>query len=205
MMITAMGSGQLLTRTGYRPWLAAGPVIGAAALFLMSTMRPDTDLTYYAAYLFLLGLGLGCMMSTIMVGVQNSAKPSEMRMTTSAVNLIRSVGSTVGTAAFAMLIAGRMGSELAKNISAGLYALVPHDTGILDTLTAALARVQEGIGGAFDHYVVYETGNIILSFSNSVDFAFLIGGAILLILLIPAYFFKTGEVQRRRWGEVRCR
>ena len=101
MMITAMGSGQLLTRTGYRPWLAAGPVIGAAALFLMSTMGPDTDLTYYAAYLFLLGLGLGCMMSTIMVGVQNSAKQSEMGMTTSAVNLIRSVGSTVGTAVFA--------------------------------------------------------------------------------------------------------
>ena len=86
-----------------------------------------------------------------------------------------------------------MGSELAENISAGLYALVPHDTGILDTLTAALARVQEGIGVACDHSVVYEAGNIILSFSNSVDFAFLMGGAILLILLIPAYFFKTGK------------
>ncbi len=52
------------------------------------------------------------MMSVVMAAVQNSSKPSEMGMTTSSVNLIRSIGTTMGTAIFTMHISSRLSEEL---------------------------------------------------------------------------------------------
>ncbi len=50
---------------------------------MFSTVNVGTSLAFYALCLFVLGIGLGCMMAVVMVGVQNSASESEMGMTTS--------------------------------------------------------------------------------------------------------------------------
>ena len=87
MMITSMLSGNLVNKTGYKFWLIIGPIITALGLYMFSGMTVGTELSYYAICLFVFGIGLGCMMSVIMVAVQNSSEPSEMGMTTSAVNV----------------------------------------------------------------------------------------------------------------------
>lgn len=61
-------------------------------------------------------LSFGCMMAVVMAAVQNSSRPSEMGMTTSAVNLYRSIGFTLGTAIFAMLINFRLSIELLEAV-----------------------------------------------------------------------------------------
>ncbi|MDR1691030.1 MAG: DHA2 family efflux MFS transporter permease subunit, partial [Candidatus Methanoplasma sp.] len=132
MMITSLSSGALLAKTGYKPWLIAGPIITAASLWLMSGLKYGGDVMEMVFCLFILGLGLGCMMSVVMVATQNSARPGEMGMTTSSVNLMRSIGATAGTAIFAMVIAQRISSELFANVPAEMYDKIPHDTGVLD-------------------------------------------------------------------------
>lgn len=112
MMITSISSGFLVNKTGYRPWIIVGAVITAASFVMFSTLNIGSDRGFYTLCLFVLGVGLGSMMSVVMVGVQNSADESEMGMTTSAVNLVRSIGTTVGTAVFAMIIAGRIDGEV---------------------------------------------------------------------------------------------
>jgi len=191
MMITAMSSGALVNKTGYRPWLIAGPIITFAGLMLMSRMNPDTTAEYLMMCLFIFGFGLGCMMSVIMTAVQNSSKSREMGMTTSSVNLIRSIGATIGTAIFSMVINNKLSGELSGLVPPEIYDIIPHDTGVLDALASAAANVMAGVGTPLDMGILSQAENIILAFSNSVDFSFLVGGFIILFLLVIGIFFKV--------------
>ena len=181
MMITALASGALVERTGYKPWLVAGPVISFAAMYMMSKLTLDSDLSYYAVCLFVFGFGLGCMMAIVMTAVQNSSKATEIGMTTSAVNLIRSIGSTIGTAIFALIINNKIALELKDNVDGYIYDMVPHTTAVLNYLQSPefiLIAGPQNVRG------------ILLSFANSVDMAFLIGGALILCLTVIGFFFR---------------
>lgn len=193
MMITSLSSGALVNRTGYKVWLIAGPILCFLGLYYLSgmTVTPemivdmgsDADhlqnlyMTRYLVGTFVLGLGLGCMMSVVMSAVQNSSKPTEMGMTTSSVNLIRSIGTTMGTAIFTMIINGRLTGELQSSLPAEIFNLIPHDTGVLEAL-------------ANPEFAIYAP-QIMSSFSNSVDFSFLAGGVIILLLVIVGVVFKA--------------
>ncbi len=194
MMITAMASGALLNRTGYRPWLIAGPIIAFIGLYILSTMsveptsfltpeqiKNDLMMTYLIGS-FILGFGLGCMMAIIMTAVQNSSKPSEMGMTTSAVNLIRSIGTTMGTAIFAMVINSKLSGELESLVSPGLFEIIPHDTGVLNLFSPDNPLFM---------MVLPEAGNILTAFANSVSFSFLAGGTIILLLVVIGAIYKV--------------
>ena len=185
MMITSMLSGHLVNRTGYRPWLIMGPILCFIGLYMMSTMGLGTSIAFYCASIFLLGLGLGSMMSVIMTAVQNSSKPREMGMTTSSVNLIRSIGATMGTAIFSMIITAVITGQLQSLLPAEIFAMVPHDTGVLDIVAA----VQAGVPG-FEAFAPY-VDSILTAFANSVDMSFLIGGILLLLLVVIGVAFKV--------------
>ncbi len=180
MMITALASGATVEKVGYKPWLIAGPIITSAALIMMSRMTLDTELSYYALCQFVFGFGLGCMSAVVMTAVQNSSKPTEIGMTTSAVNLIRSIGSTIGTAVFALIINNIIDTQLKENVSAALYSIIPHNTGVLNLLQDPTFVVT--------WYAEIE--NILLSFANSVDMAFLIGAGLVAVLVVIGFFFK---------------
>ena len=185
MMITSTVSGATVDRVGHRFWLVLGPVLCFIGLWIMSGMEVDSVMvltdavadTYMGRYLggtFILGLGLGCMMSVVMSATQNSAKPSEMGMTTSAVNLMKSIGSTMGTAVFAMVINAKLSDEL-LTLAPDVYALYPHDTGVLNYI---------------GFFTAEQYGNVLTAFANSVDYMFLVGGALILCLAVIGVFFK---------------
>ena len=100
MMVTSMGSGMLVAKTGYRLWTVIGTAIITSSLLLMSTLGGDPSKPLLLFYTFLFGLGLGCVQSVVMSAVQNNSDPREVGMTTSSVSLVRSIGSTTGTAIF---------------------------------------------------------------------------------------------------------
>ena len=81
-----------------------GPIMSCIGLVIMSTIAVDTDIPWILASLFVFGLRLGCVISIILTAVQNSAEEDEIGMTKSAVNMIRNIGSTMGTAVFAAII-----------------------------------------------------------------------------------------------------
>lgn len=192
MMITSLASGALVERTGYKVWLIAGPILCFLGLWYLSGMEVDSAMviagtardTYMMRYLegtFVLGLGLGCMSAIIMTAVQNSSKPSEIGMTTSSVNLLRSIGSTLGTAVFSMIINGRIGGELRDRLDSATYdALVDVNGGKIDT-------------GILNHIVDFPMsyGDIMSAFADSVDFSFIAGGILILLLVFIGIIFKV--------------
>ena len=159
MMITAMGSGMAVRRTGYRIWIIVGSVIMVASLLLMSTLGSTSDIILLFVYTFLFGMGLGFTNSTMMIAVQNNTPREDMGMTTSTVTAMRNIGSTVGTAVFALIISTSMNSKFAETAFAplaeqfdlsgtGLIALkyFPPIPGLADTIVSIFG---ESVCGAF--------------------------------------------------------
>ncbi|MBE6527451.1 MAG: MFS transporter, partial [Thermoplasmata archaeon] len=196
MMITSMISGALCEKTGYRPWLFIGPIIVFIGLYMFSLLSvdgvvPDAAYPYYSILdkpidMFcvaqvVLGIGLGCMMTPVFAAVQNSSDPAEIGMNTSAVNLLRSVGTAVGTAVFTMLINAHyvgMVDELVTADPAGL---------ITDKATEF---IQPMIG--YLTLGMPEISNQVLeAFIDSVDFGFIAGGLIIMCASIVGLFIKA--------------
>ena len=185
MMITSIGSGALLSRTGYRPWLVFGPLCAGIGLFMASRIGVDTTVPFILVALFIFGLGLGCIMSVITTAVQNSSRDDEMGMTTSSVNLIRNIGSTTGTAIFAMIINNSINSKLLEYVPDPLlpeiYDMIPHDTSLI-----VLKRLP-----GMEMY----TPMIMEILTESVDLAFVVAGVIL-VLLVPLGLIYSAKVVR---------
>jgi len=73
LLITSIVSGQLISRTGrYKIWPIVGTAITVVGLYLLSTMSASTPQIVTAAYMVVLGLGLGGVMQVLVVVVQNS-------------------------------------------------------------------------------------------------------------------------------------
>ncbi len=208
MMITSMASGALVEKTGYKVWLIAGPILSFLGLYYLSGMvvEPsmivnttlpegqtvidyvatqavvrDAYMMRYLVGIFVLGLGLGCMMSVVMTAVQNSSKPSEMGMTTSSVNLLRSIGCTMGTAIFSLVINSKLYGELQDNVSPNVFQQI---------LDANGGVINTGILNHIEQFYA-DLGGIMTAFANSVDFSFIAGGVIILLLVIIGVIFKA--------------
>ncbi len=201
MMITSISSGMFLHKTGYKPWLIIGPILCFIGLYYLSGMTVDASMiqdpaTYQLVYgardvymtryltgIFVLGLGLGCMMSVVMTAVQNSSKPSEIGMTTSSVNLLRSIGCTMGTAIFSLIINAKLSGDLESHLS--------NTPGLFEQIKAANGDVINT--GILNHIMEFpmHAGEIMAAFADSVDFSFLAGGAIILVLVVIGVIFKA--------------
>ena len=135
-----------------------GTALTAIGLGLLSLIDASTPSWLLALFLFLVGGGLGLTIQPLLVAVQSAVEPSDMGVATSANVFFRSFGSTVGTAMFAAIFAGRLGENLERTLTAGgRGALAGVDARSLmanaeriKTLPIELqASVLEGFAGAF--------------------------------------------------------
>lgn len=108
LMLTSVVSGQIISKTGrYKIFMQVGIVVATAMVFLLATLTPESTYIYEALIMALLGAGLGVVMPVMTLAVQNEFAQHELGVATSSSQLFRSLGSTIGIAAFgAMLTAG---------------------------------------------------------------------------------------------------
>lgn len=108
LMLTAITSGQIISRTGrYKIFMQVGIVLATIMVGVMSTLTPESSYAFEAVVMVLLGMGLGVVMPVMNLAVQNEFAQHELGAATSSSQLFRSLGSTVGIAMFgAMLTAG---------------------------------------------------------------------------------------------------
>jgi EmrB/QacA subfamily drug resistance transporter len=134
LLITAIGGGFLVTKTGRYKWMPiAGSVIIAAALVLFSTMRADTPLWLILVYLTVLGLGIGLAMQVLVLIVQNSVPHSMVGTATAGNNFFREIGASLGSAIVGSLFVARLKEQLTSGAaSLGADASqIPTDTNAL--------------------------------------------------------------------------
>jgi hypothetical protein len=76
MVAAGMLMGTLMARTRvYKPWLLVSPFLLAAGALLCLNLTPQTGGPALAAWMALIGLGMGPMLSGLTVAAQQSVEP----------------------------------------------------------------------------------------------------------------------------------
>jgi EmrB/QacA subfamily drug resistance transporter len=115
MVVTSVGSGQVISRTGrYKVILLAGIAFMGAGFALLTTFDINTTNQTVIEAMILIGLGLGVTMQTYTLVVQNSVSRTDMAVATSATQLSRSMGSAIGLAVLGTILAQGMTTSLAR-------------------------------------------------------------------------------------------
>lgn len=113
VMITAIGSGIAITKTGrYKLYPVAGLAITAGGLAWLTQITGDMSMWLFGAMIFVLGAGMGLVMQTIVLAVQNSVDPHEIGTATSSNNFFREIGAAVGTAIFSTIFTTSLAAKL---------------------------------------------------------------------------------------------
>jgi len=117
LLVTIIGSGRLITRTGrYKVFPLVGTALIALAMFLLSTLSADTSRLLTDLYMVVLGAGLGMVLQVLILAVQNAVPRHDLGVATAGTTFSRSLGGAIGTAAFGALLANRLGHELATRL-----------------------------------------------------------------------------------------
>lgn len=105
IMLTSIASGQIISRTGkYKIFMQLGLMVATIGMLMLTTLTPESNFTYEAIIIVILGLGLGVAMPILNLAVQNEFEQHDLGAATSSNQLFRSLGSTIGVAVFGALL-----------------------------------------------------------------------------------------------------
>lgn len=119
LIFASIVGGRLISKYGRYQWLTiVGAIILLGGTFLLSTINADTPVLNVTGIMLVLGLGIGCLMPTLTLVVQNAVDRTQLGVATSAVTYLRSLGSTLGIAIIGTVINSNFATELNKRFPA---------------------------------------------------------------------------------------
>ncbi|MGH3414790.1 MAG: MDR family MFS transporter [Marmoricola sp.] len=132
LMFSAVITGQTISRTGrYKVFPIVGTAVAAVGMYLLSFLDASTSRATSSLYMVVLGLGIGLVMPTLVLTVQNSVSRKDMATATAGVNFFRQIGASAGTAIIGSLFISRLTTDLATKLPAGAASQVgKHAAGI---------------------------------------------------------------------------
>jgi EmrB/QacA subfamily drug resistance transporter len=169
MLVTSLLGGQLVSRTGrYRSLLLAGSVLMAAGLGLLATMDVATSQVTTSLWMVVLGVGMGMLMQTTLLVVQNSVGHPDLGAATGAATLFRTIGGSLGVSVF--------GTLFAQQLQAGL----PSGAGAAGRLTPAmLATLPAAVRDSYQQAI-----------TTGVELVFRSGALIALLAVVAAWLIR---------------
>jgi EmrB/QacA subfamily drug resistance transporter len=163
MIVVSIIVGRLITRTGrYKEFMLAGLLIMAGGYFLLTRLEYGSTQMDLTLDMIVVGLGLGAVLQTYMLVVQNATTREDLGVATSTTQLSRSLGATLGTALFGTIMTNGMKTEIPKhlppqalqgpqaaNLSEGSGVGAVLDPNALGQLPDAVATgIREGLAAA---------------------------------------------------------
>jgi len=206
LIISAMGSGQIVARTGrYKLLALGGAVTLGVGLFLLSNLRADTPLPLLFVWMFVTGLGVGPMFSIFTLVVQGAVAPRQIGTATSSLTLFQQLGGSVGLAIAGTIFGSRLVEELPRQLSSsvppqvtagfaggGGNAILGQLTGVGDLGQAILAAAPVAARAQLEPFVPAIVDAIHRAFSIATASTFTFGiGAAALVLIVVAFLRET--------------
>jgi EmrB/QacA subfamily drug resistance transporter len=170
LIVSSVVSGRMIAASGkYRRYPIAGTGITVAGLALLALMGPHTSTLAAAAYMVVLGFGLGMVMQVLILAVQNDAPYEDLGVATAGATLFRSIGGSLGTAALGAIFTHRLIAELSTRIPAGAGA-VAHSGSVNPAAVAALpapirTAYLDGFSAALGTVFLTGAGVAVLAFA----------------------------------------
>ena len=118
MVLGGVAAGRLLSWNGefHRVQVLVSAGLMTAGLFLLSTLDARTGVVQSQAYSAVAGLGVGGVVATLTIGIQNHVAFGIVGVATSALQFYRSVGGVVGLALLGVVLATRFSSSLERSV-----------------------------------------------------------------------------------------
>ncbi len=213
LMISSIGSGQVIARTGrYRLFPVVGLGIMAAGYGVLVTLQWDTPLWTLLLGQLILGLGLGMLMQTLTIASQNAVEPKDMGVATSSATFFRQLGGTAGVAVVFSLLFARLPDTLRTafgrdDLRADLGAALQDPSVVADPGNARILDVlqrPEGIGEALNNDSSFlNTADPRLAapfldgFSTATTTPFWVALAVVSVAFVVALFFKAPPLRQK--------
>jgi EmrB/QacA subfamily drug resistance transporter len=135
-------AGQVVSRTGRsRPVLLLGPPIMAVGFALLATMGAGASTSVAVRNVAIIGVGIGLMMQTLVVVVQNASPPHMLGAATASTQFSRWIGSSIGVTLMGAIVASRLGNPTFDEASPAALADALHPAFAFGLVVAALAFV----------------------------------------------------------------
>ncbi|MGX8907288.1 MDR family MFS transporter [Streptomyces netropsis] len=192
LFISSTVSGQIITKTGrWKNWVVVGGVLLTAGLGLLGTMRYDTPYWHLAAYMVLMGLGIGMMMQNLVLAAQNQVAPEDLGAASSVVTFFRSLGGAVGVSALGAVL----GNRVTDYVKDGMAALGPK-------AAAAMGHGGTGGGGIPDLDKLPPPVRTVIesAYGHGVGDVFLYAAPCALLAFILTLFIKEVALKSRPGG-----
>ena len=198
LLITSIVVGQLISRFGkWKSYLVVGSVLLIAGLYLLTTLRYDTNFVLVSLYMFLTGAGVGMTMQNLVLIVQNTARPEQIGAASAGVTFFRSLGGTIGVSVMGAALAARvvdLFGEYKDALGKAIASLGEEGAAIAEQLQSGALPAVHALPGAVQTIVedIYAQG-ISHSFLIAVPFAVLSLLAIVFLPNVPLTRMTTSE------------
>jgi MFS family permease len=206
LILSAVLSGQYVSRTGHYRWLIFGALVTmATGLFLLSNLRADAPLPVLWVWMFVTGLGVGPTFAVFTLIVQNSVPVERLGAATSNLTFFQSVGGTVGLAITGTIFATTLAEELPRRLAAagvpleigGLAGGSGADalTGVGDRGGAILAAVPEAVRPQVEPFIPAIVDAIHQAFSIATASTFVVGIGTVALAAFLVLFLREAPAQ----------
>ncbi len=169
-MITMPLAGKLTDRYGPTRFPAIGIPLIVIGLAPFAFVTATTSYVLLCSFSFILGLGMGFSMMPTMTAAMQAVPQAAIARTSTAMNIIRQAGASIGTAVLSVILS----SAIADNLASHGGSLPSGESGFtaLHTLTPAQqAKVAEPVAEAFAHTFVFALILLALAFIPALTMA----------------------------------
>ena len=183
LIICSTASGLVVSKTGrYRVFPIAGTALMTIGLLLLSQVGIGTSLIISALFMFVLGIGLGCVMQILVLIVQNAVPYSELGVATSGATFFRSIGGSFGTAIFGAIFSNVLVGNLVTHLGS---ARLPRGLSSASVTPAILDKLPHAV----EH-------GIAAAYAQSIQTVFLVAAPIGLSAFLVAWLIPQVELRR---------
>jgi len=145
MIITAISSGQIISKTGtYKKLAILSFAVGTLGMFLLSTLTPNTSNLELVIYEIIVGIGAGLAMPLFTVAVQNAVTKRDLGVATSSSMYFEQLGSVIGLAVLGTIVNMTLKLNLQNttvNISSPLLVTAIHNVFLVGVILNIIGLV----------------------------------------------------------------
>jgi MFS family permease len=198
MIVVSIVVGRLITRTGrYKAFMLAGLLIMGAGYFLLTRLGYGSTQTELTLDMIVVGLGLGAVLLSYTLVVQNATSREDLGVATSTTQLSRSLGATLGTAIFGTIMTNGIKTEIPKH-------LPPQ---VLEGPQAAKLSEGGGVGTVLDPNTLGQLPEAVATgiregLAAAMHPVFVAGLPILAIALVATFFIKELPLRTVAFADI---
>ncbi|TKC92445.1 MFS transporter [Trinickia terrae] len=180
MLVTSMVCGRIISKIGkYRVFPIAGTLLVCIGMLLLATLTVTAPIERLYLYMGLVGCGLGMVMQVLILAVQNTVAFKHMGVATSGATLFRSIGGSVGVAAFGAVFTNVLHARLAARLPAGAELPQTLRPSAVHELPAALR------------------GDYLQAFGSAMHTVFLVAACVVVLAFALAWLIEDAPLRKK--------